>query len=197
LFWSLKPDLHVQWRDGFAAWQAQMAGLWPALAEAVARLGPDDFTLARYAHFTARVPFRGPVVLIGDAAHATSPQLGQGANNALLDALVLADALAEGRDVADALTAYARARRAHVRFYQTASAAMTPLFQSDSRALAVLRDLAFDRLKLVPWLHRQMLRTLAGLKTGMFSHAAAETLAGLPAPSPARTSTASQQGPAA
>jgi 2-polyprenyl-6-methoxyphenol hydroxylase-like FAD-dependent oxidoreductase len=106
-------------------------------------------------HFTAQRPFRGPFALIGDAAHATSPQLGQGANNALLDALALADALDATGDVAQALASYAHIRRRHVRFYQLASAAMTPFFQSDSRVLADLRDLAFHRMKIVPWLRRE------------------------------------------
>ena len=119
--------------------------------------GPDDLTLASYMHFTARRPFRGPLALIGDAAHATSPQLGQGANSALLDALALADALDATGDIAQALASYARLRRRHVRFYQLASAAMTPFFQSDSRVLADLRDLAFHRMKIIPWLRREML----------------------------------------
>ena len=44
---------------------------------------------------------------------------------------------------------------------------MTPFFQSDSRLLANVRDLAFHRMKIVPYLRREMLRTLAGLKTGL------------------------------
>ena len=55
---------------------------------------------------------------------------------------------------------------------------MTPLFQSNSRTLALLRDLTFNRLKWLPWLHREMLRTLAGLKTGLFASASAQALAG-------------------
>jgi 2-polyprenyl-6-methoxyphenol hydroxylase-like FAD-dependent oxidoreductase len=39
---------------------------------------------------------RGPVVLIGDAAHATSPNMAEGAAMALEDALVLADCLRHG-----------------------------------------------------------------------------------------------------
>ena len=179
LFWSLKPADHPAWRAGFEPWRGEVARRWPALGPALATLaGPDDFALASYVHFTAPRPFRGPLALIGDAAHATSPQLGQGANHALLDALALADALGAAPDVPTALAAYARLRRRHVRFYQRASAAMTPFFQSDSLALAALRDFGFDRLKAVPWLHGQMLRTLAGLKTGPFTAATAEALAG-------------------
>ncbi|MSP29023.1 MAG: hypothetical protein EXR09_00835 [Acetobacteraceae bacterium] len=73
-------------------------------------------TLAAYQHFTARQPFRGAVALIGDADHATSPQLGQGANNALLDAMTLVDALAGATDIPRALAAYGSTRFSHVRF---------------------------------------------------------------------------------
>lgn len=55
---------------------------------------------------------------------------------------------------------------------------MTPFFQSDSRLLADARDLAFHRLKRVPWVGGQMLRTLAGLKTGLLTSASAEDIAG-------------------
>lgn len=68
---------------------------------------------------------------------------------------------------------------AHVRFYQGASAIMTPFFQADARSLPWLRDLVFDRMKVIPWLRREQVRTLAGLKTGLFTHRDAATLAGL------------------
>jgi 2-polyprenyl-6-methoxyphenol hydroxylase-like FAD-dependent oxidoreductase len=51
---------------------------------------------------------RGPVGLIGDAAHATSPHVGQGASLAMEDALVLAKCL---RDIPDAAAAFARFER--------------------------------------------------------------------------------------
>jgi 2-polyprenyl-6-methoxyphenol hydroxylase-like FAD-dependent oxidoreductase len=180
-FWSLKPADYPAWRVGFEDWRGEVGRLWPALEPLLAHFtGPDDFTLASYMHFTARRPFRGPLALIGDSAHATSPQLGQGANSALLDALALADALAATDDIAAALEAYARMRRRHVRFYQLASAAMTPFFQSDSALLAEIRDLAFHRMKIVPWLRREMLLTLAGLKTGLLTASSAQALAGSP-----------------
>lgn len=54
------------------------------------------------------------VALLGDAAHPTLPFLAQGANMALEDAWVLADALAGARDLAQGLAAYQQRRRARV-----------------------------------------------------------------------------------
>jgi 2-polyprenyl-6-methoxyphenol hydroxylase-like FAD-dependent oxidoreductase len=52
----------------------------------------------------------GRVVLVGDAAHATTPGVGQGAAQAIEDAVVLADRLAAG-DLATALGEYEAKRR--------------------------------------------------------------------------------------
>src|SRR5262249_21962956 len=52
---------------------------------------------------------RGRVVLVGDAAHATTPNLGQGANQAIESALVLAQALA-AHELPVALTTYEHVR---------------------------------------------------------------------------------------
>jgi 2-polyprenyl-6-methoxyphenol hydroxylase-like FAD-dependent oxidoreductase len=54
---------------------------------------------------------RGPVVLVGDAAHATAPTLSEGAAMALEDAVVLADALATAPSVTRALRGYESRRR--------------------------------------------------------------------------------------
>jgi 2-polyprenyl-6-methoxyphenol hydroxylase-like FAD-dependent oxidoreductase len=54
------------------------------------------------------------VVLVGDAAHATSPSMAQGASMALEDALILADALASGRSPVEALAAFTARRRSRV-----------------------------------------------------------------------------------
>ena len=57
---------------------------------------------------------RGPVLLIGDAAHATSPNMAEGAAMALEDAIVLADTLAGERTITAALRAYEERRRVRV-----------------------------------------------------------------------------------
>jgi 2-polyprenyl-6-methoxyphenol hydroxylase-like FAD-dependent oxidoreductase len=166
----LKPEGHATWRSRFDGWRQEVETLWPELRRILHGFGgPDDLTLASYTHFTASRQSRANVVLIGDAAHTTSPQLGQGANQGLIDAVVLADALDRSRDLAAGLALFARVRRRHVRFYQYASAIMTPFFQSDSAVLAGLRDLMFDRMKIVPYLRREMVRTLAGVKTGLLT----------------------------
>jgi 2-polyprenyl-6-methoxyphenol hydroxylase-like FAD-dependent oxidoreductase len=58
------------------------------------------------------------VVLIGDAAHASSPNMAQGAAMALEDALVLAETLAADRSVDQALTRYVQRRRSRVMWVQ-------------------------------------------------------------------------------
>lgn len=49
---------------------------------------------------------RGRIALLGDAVHATTPHLGQGAGMAIEDSLVLAEELARADDFQTALTAY-------------------------------------------------------------------------------------------
>ncbi|MFD9564208.1 FAD-dependent monooxygenase [Streptomyces sp. NPDC059994] len=53
----------------------------------------------------------GRAALLGDAAHAMTPNLGQGANQALEDAVTLAALLDAYPDVESALSAYDRHRR--------------------------------------------------------------------------------------
>ena len=55
--------------------------------------------------------YRGSVLLIGDAAHATSPNIAEGAAMALEDGLVLAECLAAGNEVAHAVAKFQERRR--------------------------------------------------------------------------------------
>jgi 2-polyprenyl-6-methoxyphenol hydroxylase-like FAD-dependent oxidoreductase len=58
------------------------------------------------------------VVLVGDAAHASSPNMAQGAAMAIEDALVLAAELTAGQSVEDALAEYERRRAGRVQWVQ-------------------------------------------------------------------------------
>jgi 2-polyprenyl-6-methoxyphenol hydroxylase-like FAD-dependent oxidoreductase len=107
------------------------------------------------------------VVYLGDAAHATSPQLGQGCNLALWDAMVLADVLAsEERDLAAALDRYSRARADHLAFYQLATRLLTPFFQGDEPLLGALRDVAMPLMTRVPIANRIMTLSMLGVIDG-------------------------------
>ena len=53
----------------------------------------------------------GVVTLLGDAAHPLLPHTGQGAAQAIVDAVALGQVLRDGANVADALKAYERERR--------------------------------------------------------------------------------------
>lgn len=141
-FWSLKPaDVARVQAEGLDAWKAEVAKLWPECQAYLDQVGDfDQLTLARYGHHTLAQPAARGLAVIGDAAHSTSPQLGQGANMALLDAAALAHALRHSSDMNAALACYVRARRWHVRLFQMLSLAFTPFYQSDSVLLPLLRD---------------------------------------------------------
>ncbi|MFC3323960.1 FAD-dependent oxidoreductase [Mesorhizobium cantuariense] len=141
-FWSLKPsDADAVRVRGLNAWKERVVRLWPQSEAYTSQIDSfDQLSLARYGHHTMRLPIGRRLAVIGDAAHSTSPQLGQGANMALLDAAALSHALARTDGVEAALEAYAKARRWHVRVFQALSLAFTPFYQSDSVALPFIRD---------------------------------------------------------
>ncbi len=151
-FWSLKPETFAAVKaKGLQAWKAEVLDYWPECSVYTDQIHSfEDFTLARYGHHTLKTPTGERIAFVGDSAHSASPQLGQGANMALLDAKAIAHALASHSDVTTALSAYARSRRKHMRSFQALSWMFTPFYQSDSRALAFIRDHIVAPLAKVP-----------------------------------------------
>jgi 2-polyprenyl-6-methoxyphenol hydroxylase-like FAD-dependent oxidoreductase len=169
LFWSLHGERVDAWRAaGLTAWRDQVLRLDPraeALLDQLDDLEPVLFT--RYRD-VAMWPWHATrLVFLGDAAHATSPQLGQGANLALVDAAVLADAVAAEPTIDRALASYSAQRRRHLGYYQFATRALTPLFQGDSRVLGWLRDLAFPASRWLRPLRRRMVMMMTGIERGV------------------------------
>jgi len=164
-FWSLKRTQVATWRArGMTAWKADVERLWPEALPVIDSLqDPEQLTFAQYDHFTARRPYSDRLVHVGDCARSTSPQLGQGANMALLDAAALARALQSHDDLEQALRAYARLRYWHIRLFQWASAAFTPFYQSDSRLLPFIRDWLAAPVSRLPIGERVLARLVSGM----------------------------------
>ena len=83
----------------------------------------------------------GRVVLVGDAAHASSPMMGQGGCMAMEDACVLAEELRSAATVEDALASYVRRRKPRVEWVQRQSMGLANLLTASSAARnAMLRE---------------------------------------------------------
>ena len=166
LFWSV-PVRELGQPLALERWKQQVLALDPRAEDVLDQI-QDAHQLLPASYFDVSLPrFDAPrLVFIGDAAHATSPQLGQGTNLALEDARVLAACVSGSRDLQSGLARFDRARRAHVRFYQRASWSLTPFFQSDFEALSLPRDLGMGLLCRLGPSRRMMLETLAGVRSG-------------------------------
>lgn len=167
-FWSL-PAAELEREHDESTWRADVGAVWPQASERLASIAvPGGLAQARYRDTMHRRWHRGRAVLLGDAAHAMSPQLGQGVNMALLDAVALRDALRESGGTAEAFARYAHVRRDHLRIYHFWSRWLTPLFQSERDGWARMRDLGFHPLSRLPGGRGQMLRVLSGTRRGWF-----------------------------
>lgn len=166
-FWSIKAENYARWlQKGLDKWKQQVVSIWPETSVILDQIeNRSQMQLASYGHSTMRLPYGESIVFLGDAAHSTSPQLGQGANMALLDSWCFATALRETESIAVAARRYAAMRRWHVRAFQLASLGLTPFYQSDGRAVAALRDILFDPVSKLPGVRR----IVAGLVTGLLA----------------------------
>jgi 2-polyprenyl-6-methoxyphenol hydroxylase-like FAD-dependent oxidoreductase len=86
----------------------------------------------------------GNILLIGDAAHATTPNMGQGACQGIEDAIVLADELSKHKTVQQAFLAHEKRRLARTRDITNTSWVLGRLAQMDNSLLCRVRN-AFMR----------------------------------------------------
>jgi 2-polyprenyl-6-methoxyphenol hydroxylase-like FAD-dependent oxidoreductase len=108
--------------------------------------GTDPAQILHHDTYELRTPLpgyvTGRVALVGDAAHAMTPDLGQGACMAIEDAVTLAAALAGDAAVPDALRRYDGVRRPRTQSVVRASHRMGRFGQAHGPLSRRLRDLA-------------------------------------------------------
>lgn len=165
LFWGLRKQDHAPLlAGGFGRWREQVRQFAPQSDEifrTVTSFEHTRFTTFRHVWMPRWHDRR--VVFIGDAAHATSPHLGQGVNLALQDADTLSNAIDRcENDLPAAVAAHDRARRRAQAYYSAVTYLLSPFFQSDWALLARPRNLVLPWLARLPLARSVMLRTLAG-----------------------------------
>lgn len=89
----------------------------------------------------------GNILLIGDAAHATTPNMGQGACQAIEDAAVLAHLLETGEDMPTIFKAFEKRRLARTHHIVNGSWRIGQVAQWENPILIALRNTAF---RLIP-----------------------------------------------
>ena len=97
--------------------RSHFTGWSDAVDRVLATLTDEDLAASPFPHFRHPIPEpgKGPVTLLGDAAHTMPPTLAQGTNQALLDTMVLRKALSDlQHDPSSALRWYEKTRRRKV-----------------------------------------------------------------------------------
>lgn len=89
----------------------------------------------------------GNIVLMGDAAHATTPNMGQGACLAIEDAVILGNTIADSRSVEEALVAFEQKRISRTTLVVNDSWKLGRIAQLENPLLMKLRNLL---LRLAP-----------------------------------------------
>ncbi|MFF7446564.1 MULTISPECIES: FAD-dependent monooxygenase [unclassified Streptomyces] len=119
-------------------------GAWPDPIPALLAAVPADAVLRHDLYDLPPLPAftRGRVALLGDAAHAMTPNLGQGACQALEDAVTLAHCLDGTPDIAAALSSYDLLRRPRTQAVARRSARLGTIGQLSWPPAVLLRDAA-------------------------------------------------------
>jgi 2-polyprenyl-6-methoxyphenol hydroxylase-like FAD-dependent oxidoreductase len=122
---SIEPQFHDPVEGRLERLRVRFAGFGPRVQEYLAALERDDQIICSALEWVPVTEvFSGRIVLVGDAAHASSPMMGQGGCMAMEDGCVLAEELRAAASVESALTRYVNRRRARVEWVQHQSMAV-------------------------------------------------------------------------
>lgn len=132
---ATRADGTIATLEDYRTWPGPFAGLIDSGLRAEAMIRRDLADLPPLPAYT-----RGHVALLGDAAHAMTPHLGQGACQALEDALVLADAISQSTSLTDALAHYDAQRVPRATAVQRGSRASMRIAAMSSPTWCAIRD---------------------------------------------------------
>ncbi len=123
------PEPGNPWYDknGLAqVMREKLAGTAPQIRELAESIADDDGVVYRPLEgmLVRGAWHKGRVVLLGDAVHATTPHLGQGAGMAIEDSIVLAEELAKAESPEEAFAAYRERRFERCRYIVESSLAI-------------------------------------------------------------------------
>jgi 2-polyprenyl-6-methoxyphenol hydroxylase-like FAD-dependent oxidoreductase len=133
------------------------SSIFPNFAHIIARLG-DSGRWDRGMTVRCRSWSSGRVVLVGDAAHAQAPNLGQGANMTFTNAMSLAAAVTEAADVPKALRSWEKRERPLTDHVQRWSHGYGSVVSRWPEPLIHLRGPALQALTAIPWVDSQLNR---------------------------------------
>lgn len=120
----MQPRFHDPVEGRLARLRARFAEFGPLVQEYLGAFDRDEQIHCAAMEWVDVEPwYRGRVVLIGDAAHASSPLMGQGGCMAMEDAYVLAEMLRSASTLEEALATYVERRRPRVKWVQQQSMA--------------------------------------------------------------------------
>ena len=163
--WSrefVRPQRPIEMiRSNFKGWS-------DSVDRVLATLTDEDLAPSPFPHFRHPIPRRGQgaVTLLGDAAHTMPPTLAQGTNQALLDTMVLREALSDfaagckaghtsKRDLSSALRWYEDTRRRKVKAVSWVTT------QQVSRSESALRPAAMISDRFMTWALTTFLRSVS------------------------------------
>ena len=167
VFWSLPTKEKTTWSNSIEHIYQKMEK-YSIEKSVLDKIKSQSFSFAQYLHVELRTPYYKNILFIGDAAHAMSPQLGQGANLALQDSFTIYECLKAKFNLGDALKLYARKRKAQLKVYGQASRLLTVLFQSDSFWCGILRNIVFVPTQKIMATQKYSASILIGRRRGWF-----------------------------
>jgi len=107
----------------------RFSGFGPVVQEYLSALESDEQIHTSAVEWVEQTHWHvGRVVLIGDAAHASSPMMGQGGCMAMEDAYVLAEVLHSEESIEHALNTFVQRRRPRVEWVQGQSRVVATSF---------------------------------------------------------------------